>query len=60
MKIRILQSAINDLHAGRIFYESRAQFIGTFFLDSLLSDINSLSLFAGIQTKFQGYYRLLA
>ena len=32
MNISILQSAINDLHADRIFYESRAQGIGTYFL----------------------------
>ena len=60
MKIRILQSAIEDLHSGRLFYENMAEGIGSYFFDSLFSDIDSLALYAGIHPIFQGYYRLLA
>jgi len=60
MKIRILQSAVEDLHTGRLFYENQAEGIGTYFFDSLFSDIDSLALYAGIHPQFQGYYRLLA
>ena len=33
--------------------------MGDYFLDSLLSDIDSLRLFAGIHCKFFGFHRLL-
>lgn len=61
MKIRILQSAQADLKEGYVFYESQAEGIGRYFLDSIFSDIDSLKLFAGIhQEYFRRYYRLLS
>lgn len=44
MKIRILTSARNDLADGRNFYEQQGEGIGDYFLDSLISDIDSLAL----------------
>jgi plasmid stabilization system protein ParE len=60
MKIRILPSALEDLGGGRRFYERQAEGLGAYFLDSLLSDIDSLALYAGIHHKVFGYFRLLA
>jgi len=60
MKIEILTSAMDDLKAGRRFYEKQANNLGDYFLNSLLSDIDSLILYAGIHPKFFGFYRLLA
>lgn len=48
MKIRILLSAFNDLAKGRDFYEHQEEGLGTYVLDSLFSDIDSLALYAGI------------
>ena len=50
MKIRILDRAEIDLVEGFRFYEAQAAGIGTYFLDSLASDIDSLRLYAGIHS----------
>ena len=60
MKIRILSSAFNDLASGRDFYEEQGEGLGSYFLDSLFSDIDSLILYAGIHRKFLGFHRLLS
>lgn len=54
MRINILSSAVDDLHAGRLFYESQGEGIGTYFFDSLFSDIDSLALYAGVHLKVYG------
>ena len=60
MKIRILSSAFNDLTCGRDFYEQQGEGLGSYFLNSLFSDIDSLVLYAGIHRKFFGFHRLLS
>ena len=60
MRIKILSSAVDDLHAGRLFYEKQGEGLGEYFFDSLFSDIDSLLLYAGIHQKFFGYHRLLS
>jgi len=60
MKLRILPSAVHDLHHGREFYARQSDSLGDYFLDSLFSDIDSLELYAGVHAKFFGYHRLLA
>ncbi len=60
MKIRILSSAIEDLSDGFKFYESQRKNLGSYFLESLYSDIDSLKMKAGVHPKVFGYYRLLS
>lgn len=60
MKIKILSSAVEDLYAGRLFYEKQAEGVGDYFFDSLFSDIDSLLLFAGVHCKVWGFYRMLS
>lgn len=60
MKLRILPSAVKDLHHGREFYARQSDSLGDYFLDSLFSDIDSLELYAGVHAKAFGYHRLLA
>lgn len=60
MKIKILTSALDDLAEGRLFYEKQGQGLGDYFFDSLFSDIDSLTLYAGIHQQFFGYWRLLS
>lgn len=50
MKIRILKSARKDLKEGYHFYELQQEGLGSYFLESLYSDIESLKLFAGIHS----------
>ena len=60
MNLRILESALNDLADGRDFYEQQGVGLGWYFLDSLFSDIDSLTLYAGIHRKIFDFHRLLS
>lgn len=59
MRIRILSSAIEDLHHARLFYERQGEGLGEYFFDSVFSDIDSLVLFAGIHATVFGHHRML-
>ncbi len=56
----VLREAADDLTAGRIFYEQREAGVGDYFWDSLIADIESLFIFAGIHARKHGLYRMLA
>ena len=63
MKIKdvlILDEAVIDLENGKSFYEQKGGRVGDYFWDSLLSDIASLVIYAGIHSRRSGYYRMLA
>ncbi len=61
MKIAILDETAQDLTDGYYFYEKQADNLGSYFLDSLFSDIDSLMIYAGVHTVvFRKYYRLLS
>ena len=60
MKIDILPSARNDLANGFAFYDHQEEGLGSYFLESLFSDIDSLRLYGGIHVKVFGSYRLLS
>jgi len=60
VRIEILDEAQEDLIEGFRFYETRQQGVGSYFLDCLCSDIDSLLLFAGIHQVFYGYHRGLS
>ncbi len=60
MRIKVLSSAIDDLHAGRLFYENQSEGVGSYFFDSVFSDIDSLVLYAGIHQVIHGYHRMLS
>ena len=49
--IQILSEAQADLDYGRFFYENQEQGVGDYFWDSLLSDIESLIIYAGVHSK---------
>jgi hypothetical protein len=60
LNIRILRAAETDLAQGARFYESQAPGLGTYFLDSLFSDIDALAYFGGIHPRHFGFHRLLS
>jgi plasmid stabilization system protein ParE len=60
MRIRLLDSAKADLRAGIHFYERLAPGLGTYFLDSIEVDIDTLQDHAGIHPHFGPFHRLLA
>jgi hypothetical protein len=60
MRIKILSSALEDLHSGRLFYQKQGEGLGDYFFDALFSDIDSLALYGGIHKKVFGFHRLLS
>ncbi len=61
MKIKILASASQDLIDGYRFYEKHSEGLGAYFLDTLFSDIDSLTIYAGIHSiHLEKYNRLLS
>jgi len=60
MKIRdilVLKDAVNDLDEGKSFYDSKEKGVGDYFWDTLLSDIESLTVYAGIHIKKHSFYK---
>jgi plasmid stabilization system protein ParE len=60
MRIRILNAAEKDLEEGYRFYELQFPGLGSYFLDSLYSDIDSLAYYGGIHHVVFGYHRQLS
>ncbi len=60
MRVRITEPAETDLEQGYFFYEQQQIGLGTYFLDALYADIDSLTFYAGIHLKVCGYHRLLS
>jgi len=61
MKITILPSASRDIIDGFNFYENQQTGLGSYFVDSLFSDIDSLLIYYGIHSiLYNSYHRMLA
>ena len=58
--IRLTEEARQDLLSGKAFYDDLQPGVGSWFFDSLVSDIESLCIYAGVHEKHFGTYRLLA
>jgi len=58
--IVILREAAIDLSEGKDFYDQREMGVGDYFWDSLIADIESLVIYAGIHNKKYGFHRMLA
>lgn len=57
--IRITDAAQDDLLAGFWFYQAQLVGLGSYFLDSLSADIDSLIIHAGVHVNSNGVYRSL-
>ena len=60
MRLRILESAKEDLIEAHEFYEKQASGLGAYFIETLFSDIESLVFHAGIHRKVLGSHRALS
>ena len=60
MTVITLDDAVGDIQAGRRFYESRERGIGDYFVESILADLQSLVLYAGIHSAHHGFHRMLS
>jgi len=59
-EIILLSYAAIDLDQGRKFYDKLQVGVGDYFYDSLISDIESLYLFAGFHPCHNGYHYMLS
>lgn len=59
-KIQLLAEAVRDMETGKSFYDKQQQGVGEYFWDSLLADIESLLIHAGVHTRVFGYHRMLS
>lgn len=59
-EILLLEHVAQDMQSGKHFYDKQLPGIGDYFWDSITSDLQSLSLYAGIHAKHLGLYRMLA
>ena len=55
-----LKEVAIDLNYGKAFYDQRETGVGDYFWDSLVADIESLRIYAGIHNRRYGLYRMLA
>ena len=60
MRVVILEDAAEDLESGAQFYELCTTGVGDYFLDSILSDLDSLVLFAGVHPIYFQFHRMLS
>ena len=60
MRIEVLDAAERDIEDGYFFYERQSPGLGSYFLDSIYSDIDSLIYFGGIHIEIQKFHRLLS
>ena len=59
-EIRILPEAEYDLKLGADFYEAQCEGLGRYFNDCLMSDIESLRIYAGVHPRYHGLYRCIS
>lgn len=59
-KVIVLKEVAEDLEEGRLFYDRKQPGIGDYFFDSLISDLESLRLYAGTHYKRFGLHRMLS
>ena len=62
MKVKevfVLEEAEDDLEEGRDFYNTKELGVGEYFWDSVVSDIESLIIYAGIHKKKSDYIECL-
>lgn len=60
MIIRVLRSARRTVADGIRFYERQSTGLGAYFLNSIMSDLRSLSIYAGAHQKYNdSYYRMI-
>jgi len=55
-----LDEVIYDISDGKLFYDKSEIGVGTYFQDSIIADIESLFIYAGVHSKIYGFFRMPA
>ncbi len=56
MNVRILRSARRTIADGIRFYEQQEVGLGAYFLSSIMSDLRSLKIYAGVHQKYDPHF----
>jgi len=59
-EVFLSDEAIADIKSGRDFYDQSSEKVGDYFVAGILSDLESLSFYAGIHPLVHGFYRMLS
>lgn len=59
-RVVALEPVSDDLNSGKNFYDQIEPGVGDFFWDSLMADLRSLKIYAGVHMQEQGLYRMPA
>ena len=59
-QVLVIEEAANDLAQGIDFYEKQKSGLGVYFFDSVISDIESLEISAGVHAIHFGFHRMLS
>jgi hypothetical protein len=54
--IFLTELAQDDIESSREFYENQSLYLGTYFYDSLLADLDALRFYAGIHQRHYGFF----
>ena len=60
VKVLLSSQAEDDIKKGIDFYENMDINLGSYFFNSIMSDIESLKIYKGIHIKINEYYRMLS
>lgn len=52
--------ALNDLQLAKAFYENQSKELGNYFFNTLVTDIESLTFYAGIHLQVGGFYKMFS
>lgn len=59
-RVLVLEEAAEDIERGAEFYDIQEEGVGDYFVQCILSDIESLGLFHGIHSMHYGFFRVLS
>ncbi len=59
MEIRVLETAKDDMRDGWRFHEKQLPGLSDYFLDCIQADFRSLTVYAGIHSRADEFYRML-
>ena len=59
-RVLVLEDAAEDIESAAEFYDFQEGGVGDYFVQCILSDIESLALFHGIHAMHYGFFRMLS
>lgn len=58
--VYLMAEAVEDLNAGKAFYDLQEVGVGDYFWDCMIADIESLVIYAGFHRRKSGFHQMFA